>query len=36
MLWEQTYDTQAQRMVLRGEDDARKGLAGENDPARSC
>jgi predicted nucleotide-binding protein (sugar kinase/HSP70/actin superfamily) len=29
MIWEQTWDTQ-QRMVLRGEDTARKGLAGKN------
>ena len=29
MIWEQTWDTQ-QRMVLRGEDKARKGLAGVN------
>ena len=29
MIWEQTWDTQ-QRMVLRGEDKSRKGLAGVN------
>ena len=29
MIWEQTWDTQ-QRMVLRGEDTARKGLAGKD------
>ncbi len=29
MVWEQRWDTQ-QRMVLRGEDTARKGLAGKN------
>ena len=29
MIWEQTWDTQ-QRMVLRGEDKARKGLVGKN------
>jgi predicted nucleotide-binding protein (sugar kinase/HSP70/actin superfamily) len=29
MIWEQRWDTQ-QRMVLRGEDTARKGLAGKN------
>jgi predicted nucleotide-binding protein (sugar kinase/HSP70/actin superfamily) len=29
MVWEQRWDTQ-QRMVLRGEDSARKGLAGKN------
>ncbi len=29
MVWEQTWDTQ-QRMVLRGEDKARKGLVGVN------
>jgi predicted nucleotide-binding protein (sugar kinase/HSP70/actin superfamily) len=29
MIWEQTWDTQ-QRMVLRGEDTAKKGLAGKD------